>query len=195
MKRGTGTPAKRGRVAGESQSANPNERGASMKSDPLPLEQVNVALARLRRYYDHGIVLKILTGMLHDSDPAGDPYIQGLSQVVYAPTPLPAIERERIITAIAAAHGEAMPAAVHGWWALMEGATVEELQRVMVFVGAFSGTPNYADGLRTMWAMVNVLVGLAAGVPEPAGEVPGQDKLNVILKTAGALTAAFHPAD
>jgi alkylhydroperoxidase/carboxymuconolactone decarboxylase family protein YurZ len=71
--------------------------------------------------------------------------------------PLTPINRERCMVALLAYAGPPISLAVHVYWGLMEGLTVDELCQVIGLTGCYGGLPRCVQGLLVLERMLGLL--------------------------------------
>jgi alkylhydroperoxidase/carboxymuconolactone decarboxylase family protein YurZ len=71
--------------------------------------------------------------------------------------PLSAIDRERCLIMLLSYTGPALPLAVHIYWGLMEGLTVDEVCQVVGLAGCYGGLPRTVQGLVALEKVVWLL--------------------------------------
>jgi alkylhydroperoxidase/carboxymuconolactone decarboxylase family protein YurZ len=80
-------------------------------------------------------------------------------------------DRERCIVALLAYDGPPLSLAVHIYWGLMEGLSVDEVCETVALTGCYGGLPKCARGLLVLDRVVKLLRRLSEASPPPAEAV------------------------
>lgn len=143
----------------------------------------DATLAALRAQYSADFMLAASRGAVVGPHPAAAGYVNWVVDYLYDGTRLKPADRERCLVALLAAKttDASFTLAVHLYWAMMEGLTVDELADVLALAGTYHGMPHYAMGQVTFRKTLDALRGLYARTPTTC------DPAAVI----GALRSAF----
>ncbi|HKP64416.1 MAG TPA: carboxymuconolactone decarboxylase family protein [Polyangiales bacterium] len=88
------------------------------------------------------------SGALRDIYPPLQSWGEEVSATFYdRPGPLTAKDRERCIIALVTLLGATLPLAIHIYWGLMEGLSVEEICHTIGLSGCYGGLPKASHGL------------------------------------------------
>lgn len=108
-------------------------------------------MAALRGGFDAAFMRdKVAGAMLFAKFPPGKPYVQSVLDTSYGGKPLCDRSRERIIMALLASHSETMTLAVHLYWGLMLGLSLEEVGHVLMLTGQYAGISAYTNGMAVL---------------------------------------------
>lgn len=78
-------------------------------------------------------------------------------------------DRERtIISALSASRGAGFAQAIHFYWGLMEGLSVEDIAEIVTLVGGYCGVETYTDSMFTLSETLKILSKLSSGEPTRA---------------------------
>lgn len=98
--------------------------------------------------------------------PAGSKAFDSFAQSIFihgSPEPKPpttginGADRERSIIAILASQPNALFLAIHLYWGLAEGLSVNDICQIMLIVGGYSGFSCYTNGLNTLYKTLRAL--------------------------------------
>jgi alkylhydroperoxidase/carboxymuconolactone decarboxylase family protein YurZ len=105
-------------------------------------------LGALRGGFDPAFMRdKVAGAMLFAKFPPGTAYVQAVLDTTYSGSPLCDKTRERLLVALLASRNETMTLAVHLYWALMTGSTLDELGHVLLLAGQYAGISTYTNGM------------------------------------------------
>jgi alkylhydroperoxidase/carboxymuconolactone decarboxylase family protein YurZ len=135
----------------------------------------------LRRSYKPEGLLAATRGTLAKAYPPGAAYVGSLVDALYGPEPVAPRDRERSLIALLAARQEQRNLAIHIYWGLMEGLTLDEVCHTLLLAGAYTGIPCYATAILIHQKTCGILQKIAAGPVE--GHAP--------LAIGGKLIEAF----
>lgn len=82
--------------------------------------------------------------------PPGAPFATGVVDWLYGSRPISPKDRERCLIALLCQRQDGALLAVHIYWGLMEGLTLNETCHTLLLAGAYTGIPNYSSGLMTL---------------------------------------------
>jgi alkylhydroperoxidase/carboxymuconolactone decarboxylase family protein YurZ len=105
-------------------------------------------LRRLRAAYDSKAMSAANVAAFAQVHPALHPWIEETAATFFErPSSLSPRDRERCIVALLAYTGPPLSLAVHIYWALMEGVSVDEVCHTIGLVACYGGLPKCAQGL------------------------------------------------
>jgi alkylhydroperoxidase/carboxymuconolactone decarboxylase family protein YurZ len=120
------------------------------------------ALIRLRgAYRPEQMAAANVTGMGQLFPPLAEWNAQ-VARTFYADEALRPIDRERSLITLLTYTGPPISLAVHFYWGLMEGLSVDEIGRIVGLVGCYGGLPKCVQGLLVLERLLNLLRGVAA---------------------------------
>ncbi|MDH5673322.1 MAG: carboxymuconolactone decarboxylase family protein [Myxococcales bacterium] len=121
-------------------------------------------LATLRGGYDEAAFTAANRDAMAGLFPALAAYGRGVSESFFEePSGLPACERERCLIAVLTAIGVPTSLAVHIYWGLMAGLSVQEVCQVISLSGCYSGLARTSQGLLVLRQTLEHLRTLAEG--------------------------------
>jgi alkylhydroperoxidase/carboxymuconolactone decarboxylase family protein YurZ len=136
----------------------------------------------LRRGYQRDLMLAATRGALSQVYPQGAGYVGAIVDAIYTSGPLTPEDRERCLIAILGTRQEALNLAIHIYWGLMEGLTLDEIGRTLLMAGAYAGLPAYSAGLIVMKKACGVMK--AVLTEDPAAAV-SQKVVGALMKLLG----------
>jgi alkylhydroperoxidase/carboxymuconolactone decarboxylase family protein YurZ len=105
-------------------------------------------LSRLRAAYDPAVMSQGNVAALRDIYPPLSSWGEEVSATFYdRPGPLTAKDRERCLIALVTLLGATLPLAIHVYWGLMEGLSVEEICHTIGLSACYGGLPKASHGL------------------------------------------------
>jgi alkylhydroperoxidase/carboxymuconolactone decarboxylase family protein YurZ len=121
-------------------------------------------LAQLRAAYDRKVMNAAMLEAIAEGYPALLEWNQAIGSTFYASQqPLAAKDRERCMIALLTQSGPPMSLAIHVYWGLMEGLSVEEICHVAALAACYAGVSRLAVALpvidRTLGVLAQVLEG------------------------------------
>ena len=121
------------------------------------------ALASLRAHYSADFMLAASRASVAAPHPASGPYVEAVIKGFYDGARMAPRERERVLVALFAAQSVApsLFLAVHLYWGLMEGLSVDDLADTMGLSGLYTGLAHYTAGLKTLRITLDALAALA----------------------------------
>lgn len=124
-------------------------------------------LTALRAQYKPDFMLAASRGAVVGPHPAAAGYVHWVVDYLYDGKRLKAADRERCLVALLAAKttDSSFTLAVHLYWGMMEGLSVDELADVLALTGAYHGMPHYAMGQVTFRKTLDALRGLFERAP------------------------------
>ena len=120
------------------------------------------ALATLRAGYDAELMLRMATTALTAVDPEARDLLRFVDERLYRTARMAPIDRERCIITLQVAQGHAMPLAMHVYWGLMEGLSVDEVRQIVLLAGTYGGLPTFTAGTFVLKATLALLATHAA---------------------------------
>lgn len=126
-------------------------------------------LADLRKNFTSTDMNNALAGKLPKVYPDSQPYVDAIAKMFTAPIPGPSEgDRERILIAILASRGERLNLAVHLYYAIGLGISLDEIVHILLLTGVYTGVPNFASALDVAADTFALLASLAAKTPGAA---------------------------
>jgi hypothetical protein len=122
------------------------------------------ALDALRAQYSAELMLAASRAAVAKPHPASTPYVEAVIHGFYDASRMAPRDRERVLVALFASQSVApsLFLAVHLYWALMEGLSVDELADTLGLSGVYTGLGHYTAGLKTLALTLEALRDLAA---------------------------------
>lgn len=115
-------------------------------------------LRALREAYVPGQMTAANVRAVAAAAPRLGPWNEEVGRTFYDPSgPLAPADRERCLIALTASMGFAIPTAIHMYWGLMEGLSVEEIAQIVGLVGCYAGLPRISFGLEMAHRTLTVL--------------------------------------
>jgi alkylhydroperoxidase/carboxymuconolactone decarboxylase family protein YurZ len=106
------------------------------------------ALSKLRAAYEPAVMSQGNAAALRDIYPPLSSWGDEVSATFYdRPGPLTAKDRERCIVGLVTMLGATLPLAIHVYWGLMEGLSVEEICHTIGLSACYGGLPKASHGL------------------------------------------------
>ena len=114
-------------------------------------------LARLRAAYDSKAMNEGARKATSAPFPPSSTFVDAVINTFYGPSAvIPAVRREQVLIAIIASHaGMRRILAVHLYWGLMEGLSIEEICATLLLVGTYDGIDNYSEAQRHFATLIN----------------------------------------
>jgi len=143
-------------------------------------------ISALRQSYSRSLMHVVATTITVAPYPPAAGLIAFAAERYYneAPPVLTHADRERVLIGVFAADRRpAFALAVHVYWGLMEGLTVDEIAEIVSLSALYGGLDVLTDGMRTISDTLRIL----AKAVDAGGEAAGSQKL------LPALVAAFRP--
>jgi alkylhydroperoxidase/carboxymuconolactone decarboxylase family protein YurZ len=141
-------------------------------------------LRTLRQAWDAPAMGRAIAASLDGAYPPARPYVDAIAAAFYwAGTPtdpdgasaaplLAPVTRELVLIGILGARGaRSFDLAVHLYFALMEGASVDQVCATLELGGVYGGLPAFSDGLVVLGRTLSVLTTVAAGPAHDGGTV------------------------
>lgn len=163
---------------------------------PLMTELLTDAeLAALRAGYDNDAIIADVRAKLEAAWPDATPLVESVLTGFYLPVKgkktfrmKPAV-RERVVLALLAnGQGQPYDVAVHMYWGLMEGLTVQEICDTLLLTASYGGVARYTDNFKLLGFTLGLLKKLVATGTTDAGAV-----VNAISAAFPASPAALLP--
>lgn len=124
-------------------------------------------LGRLRAAYDAAAMNEGARRATSTPYPPAGPLVDAIIDTLYGPSAiLPGVRREQVLIALVASHtGMRRILAVHLYWGLMEGLSIDEIAATLALVAAYDGIDNYSEALRQLSTLVDKVLrpALASG--------------------------------
>lgn len=144
-------------------------------------------LELLKQAYDRAMMTKVATTTAAAPYAGSQGFIGEIGARLYAeadqPDRLTAKDRERVLIALlAAGHRPAFAQAIHYYWALMEGLSVDDIAETLLAVGCYSGVDALTDAVFNLGETLRILDKLA----QKGGDAVGS---GVVL---GTMVKAFR---
>jgi len=118
------------------------------------------SLAELRSAYDRAAMLLAASSPCAVLYPPLDPWMRETGSTIYDRSHLAPRDRERCIIALLIAGGGLQTSvAIHIYWGLMEGLSVDDVCQTIGIVGAYGGMQRVAFGLATLQRVLDMLNG------------------------------------
>ncbi len=137
----------------------------------------NQELDALRQGYKREVMIQTARDTLSQIYPPGAGYIGAIMDSLYTGEPISPMDRERcIISLLATAQGQ-MPLAVHIYWGMMAGLSLDEVAHTFLLTGAYCGVDKYTTGLLTLQKVIGALKELSA-----KGDVESQTVLGRFIE-------------
>jgi alkylhydroperoxidase/carboxymuconolactone decarboxylase family protein YurZ len=126
-------------------------------------------LARLRAAYDSAAMNEGARRATEAPFPPASMFVDSIIATFYGPRAvLPAMRREQVLIAVLAAHaGMRRILAVHLYWALMEGLSIDEICATLLLVGTYDGIDNYSEATRHFGTLLDKVLRPALDAGEP----------------------------
>jgi alkylhydroperoxidase/carboxymuconolactone decarboxylase family protein YurZ len=138
-------------------------------------------LARLRAAYDAQAMAAANVGAVAGAFPWLRDWNQQIATTFYGPaSALAPPDRERCLIMLLTHTGPQLPLAVHMYWGLMEGLSIEEICQVVGLAGCYGGLPKCVEGLLVMKRVLNLLAASAA-----SGALECKDVLSRLVNELG----------
>jgi alkylhydroperoxidase/carboxymuconolactone decarboxylase family protein YurZ len=121
------------------------------------------SLRLLRAAYDHDAMTAQNVRAVAALVPAFAAWNEEIGRTFYGRRgPLQPRDRERCLIGLMTASRSALPLAIHVYWGLMEGLSVEEIVEVVGLTACYSGMPGLAFGLNAVTRTFEVLAAVSS---------------------------------
>jgi alkylhydroperoxidase/carboxymuconolactone decarboxylase family protein YurZ len=138
-------------------------------------------LLRFRSAFDPNRMSSANVAALARAHPKMRAWAEETTATFFGPTSvLSARDRERCIIALLVGTGTPLSLAVHIYWGLMEGITLEEVRETIALVVCYAGLPRCAQGLLVLDRVSRVLVDAAE-----VNMVAPEDVLQTLVEAFG----------
>ena len=134
-------------------------------------------LADIRAAFDTNMMDAALAQSLPSDSPNSQDYVTAIKNALTTNLPaditpgprsrLSQMDRERVLIAILASRSDRLNLAVHLYYALGIGISVDEILHILLLAGIYSGLPNLANALDLTRDAFNVLVSLSTSQLDP----------------------------
>jgi len=134
-------------------------------------------LALIRAAFDTGVMDTVLAQSLPSDSPNSQGYVTAIKNALTTNLPaditpgprlrLSQMDRERVLVAILASRSDRLNLAVHLYYALAIGISVDEILHVLLLTAIYSGLPTFANALDLARDAFNVLANLSASQLDP----------------------------
>jgi alkylhydroperoxidase/carboxymuconolactone decarboxylase family protein YurZ len=120
-------------------------------------------LAALRAAFDRDAISRAASDPFAVLYPPLDNWVKETSATFFERSEMAPRDRERCILVMLTING-AMPMsfAIHLYWALMEGLSIDDLCQTITLVAAYGGVPRVAFGMTILQGTLNLLRGCVA---------------------------------
>jgi alkylhydroperoxidase/carboxymuconolactone decarboxylase family protein YurZ len=118
-------------------------------------------LLALRQSYDRAAMSSAAAGPFAVVYPPLEPWVRETANTFFECSVLAPPDRERCIITLLTINGIAASLAIHIYWGLMEGLTVDDVCETIGLVGVYAGIPRVAFG---MTVLQRVLASLSASL-------------------------------
>jgi alkylhydroperoxidase/carboxymuconolactone decarboxylase family protein YurZ len=120
-------------------------------------------ITALRAGYDPHAMRAAMLKTIIEPYPALGPWNEGIAASFYADqSPLRAIDRERCLLAVLSISAVPVSLAIHIYWGLMEGITVEETCHILGLAACYAGVPALSRSLPTLHDTLHALARISA---------------------------------
>jgi hypothetical protein len=118
----------------------------------------DLRLQALRRGYDHTAMVAANVRAVATVAPPLSDWNEEIARTFYATSgPLAPVSRERCLISLLTVSGLPVPLAIHLYWGLMEGLTIDEVLQIIGLSGCYSGLPRTVFGIEVMYRALVVL--------------------------------------
>jgi hypothetical protein len=115
-------------------------------------------LLALRDAYDHDEMAAANVKAVATLAPQLGRWNEEIARTFYDKSgPLAPAQRERCLITLIGYTGSPMSMAIHVYWGLMEGISVDEIVQIVGLVGCYGGLPKSASGLDVAYRTLSVL--------------------------------------
>lgn len=122
----------------------------------------------LRSKYEPAFMVKSNVEAIAAIAPRYVGWNEAVGATFYAPdAPVKPIDRERCLIALLTISGPEISLALHVYWGLMEGLSVEEIAHVAALAGCYGGLPRSMFGLQTIHRTLDALARIDEGDGSP----------------------------
>lgn len=115
-------------------------------------------LASLRTDFDAAVLSQAASTPFSILYPPLEGWVKETSATFFDRSTMPARDRERCIIVLLTINGGLpMSLAIHIYWALMEGLSIDDVCQTIALIGAYGGVQRVAFGMTTLQKMLGVL--------------------------------------
>ena len=139
-------------------------------------------LSALRAAYDPEAMRAAMIRTIAEPYPPLGPWNEAIAATFYdAASPLKAVDRERCLLAILSSANVPTSLAIHVYWGLMEGLSVEEICHIQTLAACYSGVPSLSRSLPALHETLHVLAKIS--------ETTERGSIDVLKVLVGTLTS------
>jgi hypothetical protein len=109
-------------------------------------------IATLKRGYDRDAMNQAAIAAVAGPYQPGTDFVKFIVDHFYDPERWPPDQREQCMISLLTPHcvGQGLLLAVHLYWGLMEGLSAHQIADTILLAGAYSGIPNFTNGIGTL---------------------------------------------
>ena len=130
------------------------------------------ALRKLRSSYDAGVMSEAMASTVARPYSPLSPWNDGIAHTFYAASsPLASVDRERCLIALLTCTGPDLSLAVHVYWGLMEGLSIDEVCHTIGLAASYAGVPRLAYAFPVVSRLFELLERTTQGSKADAREI------------------------